>query len=39
MLKRLVDKLETMLAYCIVGLMFSGFPLFLFVHAVITVAE
>jgi hypothetical protein len=39
MLKRLVDKAETMLAYCIVGLMFGGIPLFLFIHAVTTVAE
>lgn len=39
MLKRLVDKLETMLAYCIVGLMVGGVPLFLFIHAVTTVAE
>jgi hypothetical protein len=39
MLKRLVDKAETMFAYCIVGLMVGGFPLFLFIHAITTVAE
>ena len=39
MLKRLVDKAETMIAYCIVGLMVCGIPLFLFIHAVTTVAE
>lgn len=39
MLKRLVDKLETMIAYYIVGLMVAGVPMFLFLHAVTTVAE
>lgn len=39
MLKRLVDKLETMLAYCIVSLMVAGVPMFLLIHAVTTVAE
>lgn len=39
MLRKLVDKLETILAYCIVGLMVGGLPLFLFIHAVTTVAE
>lgn len=39
MLKRLVDKLETMLAFCIVGLTVAGVPMFLFLHAITTVAE
>lgn len=39
MIKRLVDKLETTLAYCIVCLMVGGLPLFLFIHALITVGE
>lgn len=39
MLKRLVDKLETMFAYCIVGVMIAGVPMFLLIHAITTVAE
>lgn len=39
MLKRLVDRVETMIAYCIVGLMVAGVPMFLFIHAVTTVWE
>ncbi len=39
MFKEIIDKIETLLAYCIIGLLFGGFPLFLFVHAVITVAD
>ena len=39
MLKRLVDKLETMLAYLIVACVFAGAPIFLLIHAITTVAE
>ena len=39
MIKEIKDKAETTLAYLIVFLMFAGFPLFLFFHAVMTVAE
>ena len=37
MLKRLVDRVETMIAYCIVGLMVAGLPLFLLIHNITTV--
>lgn len=39
MLKQLIDRVETLIAYCVVGLMVAGVPMFLFIHAVTTVAE
>ncbi len=38
-MKRVVNKLEMMLAYCIIGLIIGALPLFLFIHAVTTIAE
>ena len=36
MLKRLIDKAETLLAYIIVATGILGLPLFLFIHVVTT---
>ena len=33
----MIDKIETLLAYCIVFLIVAGLPLFLLLHAVCTV--
>ena len=39
MIKKLIDRAETLLAYLIVGLIFFGAPVALFIHGVTTVWE